>query len=68
MKKQFNKETIQWEIKAHNRIGTVEQMDANIEAMARDLQEILRLSSEQKKLWDAYEGREGLNIEINIFN
>ncbi len=46
MKKQFNKETIQWEIKAHNRIGTVEQMDANIEAMARDLQEILRLSSE----------------------
>lgn len=57
MKKQFNKETIQWEIKAQNRIGTVEQMDANIEAMARDLQEILRLSSEQKKLWDAYEGR-----------
>ena len=25
-------------IKANNRTGTVEQMDANIEAMARDLQ------------------------------
>lgn len=53
----YSKETIQWEIKANKRTGTVEQMDANIEAMARDLQEILRLSSEQKKLWDAYEGR-----------
>ena len=42
--------------KANNRTGTVEQMDANIEAMARDLQEILRLSSEQKRLWDVYEG------------
>ena len=47
---------MQWEIRAYNRIGTVEQMDANIEAMARDLQEILRLSSEQKRLWDVYEG------------
>ena len=56
-KEYYSKETIQWEIKAHNRIGTVEQMDANIEAMARDLQEILRLSSEQKRLWDVYEGR-----------
>ena len=45
-------------IKANNRTGTVEQMDANIEAMARDLQEILRLSAEQKRLWDVYEGRE----------
>ena len=57
-KEYYSKETIQWEIKAHNRIGTVEQMDANIEAMARDLQEILRLSAEQKRLWDVYEGRE----------
>ena len=56
-KEYYSKETIQWEIKAHNRIGTVEQMDANIEAMARDLQEILRLSAEQKRLWDGYEGR-----------
>lgn len=56
-KEYYSKETIQWEIKANNRTGTVEQMDANIEAMARDLQEILRLSSEQKRLWDVYEGR-----------
>ena len=56
-KEYYSKETIQWEIKAHNRTGTVEQMDANMEAMARDVQEILRLSSEQKRLWDAYEGR-----------
>ena len=48
---------MQWEIKANNRTGTVEHIDANIEAMARDLQEILRLSAEQKRLWDAYEGR-----------
>lgn len=53
----YSKETIQWEIKANNRTGTVEQMDANMEAMARDLQEILRISAEQKRLWDAYEGR-----------
>lgn len=33
----YTNETIQWEIKAHNRTGTVEQMDANMEAMARDL-------------------------------
>ena len=56
-KEYYSKETMQWEIKAHNRTGTVEQMDANIEAMARDLQEILRLSAEQKRLWDVYEGR-----------
>lgn len=56
-KEYYCKETIQWEIKVHNRIGTVEQMDANIEAMARDLQEILRLSVEQKRLWEVYEGR-----------
>ena len=56
-KEYYSKETMQWEIRAYNRIGTVEQMDANIEAMARDLQEILRLSSEQKRLWDVYEGR-----------
>ncbi len=51
------KETVQWEIKASNRTGTVDQMDANIEAMARDLQEILRIGTEQKRLWDVYEGR-----------
>lgn len=45
-KEYYLKETIQWEIKAYNRTGTVEQMDANMEEIARDLQEILRLSSE----------------------
>ena len=39
----YSKESIQWEIKACNRTGTVEQTDANVEAMARDLQEILRI-------------------------
>ena len=53
----YSKETIQWEIKTNNRTGTVEQMDANMEAMARYLQEILRISAEQKRLWDVYEGR-----------
>ena len=50
----YSKESIQWEIKAGNRTGTVEQMDANVEAMARDLQEILRIGAEQKRLWEAY--------------
>ena len=53
----YSKETIQWEIKAGNRTGTVEQMDANVETMARDLQEILRIGAEQKRLWKVYEGR-----------
>ena len=49
----YIKETIQWEIKAGNRTGTVEQMDANVVAMARDLQKILRIGTEQKRLWEA---------------
>ena len=53
----YSKESIQWEIKAGNRTGTVEQMYANVEAMARDLQEILRIGAEQKRLWEVYEGR-----------
>lgn len=53
----YSKELIRWEIKASNRTGTVEQMDANVEAMARDLQEILRIGAEQKRLWEVYEGR-----------
>lgn len=56
-KEYYSKETIQWEIKAGNRTGTVEQMDANVEAMARDLQEILRIGAEQKRLWEVYERR-----------
>lgn len=50
----YSKESIQWEIKAGNRTGTVEQMDANVEAMARNLQEILRIGAEQKRLREAY--------------
>ena len=53
----YSKESIRREIKAVNRTGTVEQMDANVEAMARDLQEILRIGAEQKRLWEVYEGR-----------
>ena len=53
----YSKESMQWEIKAGNRTGTVEQMAANVEAMARDLQEILRIGAEQKRLWEVYEGR-----------
>ena len=51
-KEYYSKESIQWEIKAGNRTGTVEQMDANVEAMARDLQEILRIGAELKRLWE----------------
>ena len=45
-KEYCSKESVQWEITAGNRTGTVEQMDANVEAMARDLQEILRIGAE----------------------
>lgn len=45
-KEYYSKESAQWEITAGNRTGTVEQMDANVEAMARDLQEILRIGAE----------------------
>ena len=56
-KEYYAKESVQWEISAGNRTGTVEQMDANVEAMARDLQEILRIGEEQKRLWEVFEGR-----------
>lgn len=56
-KEYYSKETIQWQVNSGNRTGTVEQMDANVEAMARDLQEILRIGAEQKRLWEVYEGR-----------
>ena len=56
-KEYYDKETVQWEITADNRTGTVERMDANAEAVARDLQEILRIGAKQKRLWDVYEGR-----------
>ena len=53
----YSKESIQWEIMADKRTGTVEQMDANVEAMARDLQEILRIGAEQKRLWEVYKNK-----------
>lgn len=56
-KEYYSKESVQWEITAGNRTGTVEQMDVNVEAMAKDLQEILRIGAEQKRLWEVYEGR-----------
>ena len=56
-KEYYYKESVQWEITAGNRTGTVEQMDANVEAMARDLQAILRIGAEQRRLWMVYEGR-----------
>ena len=60
----YSKETIQWEIKAGNRTGTVEQMDANVVAMARDLQKILRIGTEQKRLWEPYDGEIKFMIEL----
>lgn len=54
-KEYYSKDSVQWEITAGNRTGTVEQMDANVGAMARDLQEILRIGAEQKRLWEVYE-------------
>ena len=40
-KEYYFKESVQWEISVGNRTGIVEQMDVNVEAMARDLREIL---------------------------
>lgn len=54
-KEYYSKESVRWEITTGNRTGTVEQMDANVEAMARDLQEILGIGEEQKRLWEVYE-------------
>jgi hypothetical protein len=59
-REQYSKETLQSEINAEFRVGTVEQMDANIVALERDLVEILRLSGEQRRLWEAYEERKGM--------
>ena len=56
-KEYYYKERLQWQITAGHRTGTVEQMDVNVEAMARDLQEILRIGAEQKRLWEVYERR-----------
>lgn len=47
-KVQYSKEALQCEINAAMRVGTMETLDANIEAMERDLAEILRLNGERK--------------------
>ena len=39
-------------------------MDANVVAMARDLQKILRIGTEQKRLWEAYDGEIKFMIEL----
>ena len=54
-REQYLKEDLQSEIIAEMSVRTVEQMDANIVALERDLAEILRLSGEQRRLWEAYE-------------
>lgn len=51
----YSKEELQCEIRTDKRVGTVDTMEANIEAMERDLAEILRLNGEQKRLWQEYE-------------
>ena len=53
-KEYYSKKSVQWEITAGNRTSTVEKMDANVEAMVRDLKEILRIGAEQKRLWEVY--------------
>ena len=58
-KVQYSKEDLQCEISAEMRIGTMETLDANIEAMERDLAEILRSSGEQERLWKEYEDWKG---------
>ena len=58
-KVQYSKEDLQCEISAEMRVGTMETLDANIEAMERDMAEILRLSGEQQRLWKAYEDWKG---------
>lgn len=52
---QYSKEAVQHEIKADKRVGTVDTLEANIEAMERDLAEIMRWNGEQKRLWKEYE-------------
>ena len=56
-KEYYFKESVQWEISVGNRTGIVEQMDVNVEALARDLREILRIGAEQKRVGEVEEGR-----------
>lgn len=52
---QYSKEAVQHEIRTDKRVGTVDTLEANIEAMERDLAEIMRWKGEQKRLWQEYE-------------
>lgn len=63
-KVQYSKEALQCEISAEMRVGTMETLDANIEAMERDLAEIVRFSGEQQRLWKAYEDWKGRWIGV----
>lgn len=52
---QYSKEVVQHEIRTDKRVGTVDTLEANIEAMERDLAEIMRWNGERKRLWQEYE-------------
>lgn len=52
---QYSIEAVQREIRADKRVGTMDTLEANIEAMERDLAEIMRWKGEQKRLWQEYE-------------
>lgn len=52
---QYSKEAVQHEIRTDKRVGTVDTLETNIEAMERDLAEIMRWKGEQKRLWQEYE-------------
>jgi hypothetical protein len=54
-KVRYTKSDLQQEIKPDRRTGTIEQMDANLVALEKDIAEVLRVSREQKRLWEAYE-------------
>lgn len=47
----YSKEAVQHEICSDRRVGTVDTLEANIEAMERDLAEIMRWKGEHKRLW-----------------
>lgn len=54
-KEEYSKEAVQHEIMADKRVGTVDTLEANIQAMERNLAEIIRWNGEQKRLWQEYE-------------
>ena len=56
-KEYYPKERIKREITAGNRTGAAELIYADVEAVMRDLREILRIGAEQRRLWEVYEGK-----------